>query len=296
MITFRDLIHGFETLSLRGVPVIAHASFKSLGAVQGGPRAVLDALITTTGALMMPAFTYETMVYPPLGPDRNGVDYKAEHARRAGATSLLPVYFRADLPVDREIGSLPELLRRRPEARRSLHPILSFVGVNAEQALAYQSMENPLGPIGALAERGGYVLLIGVSQRANTSVHYAEKLAGRPQFLRWAATPRRVVRCPNFPGDSFGFDELAPRLKPYTRAVAIGNARMEAIPLQAMFNVVQTMIEKNPLALLCQRTDCRRCKSVREMVGQTEETRSAAAGGTTRSAPQGFTQPGPTHR
>jgi len=293
MITFRDLVHGFDALSLRGAPVIAHASFKSLGAVQGGPRAALDALIESTGALVMPAFTYETMVYPPLGPDRNGVDYKAEHARRAGATGLQPVYFRADLPVDREIGCLPELLRRRPEARRSLHPILSFVGVNAEQALAYQSMENPFGPIGALAAQGGYVLLIGVSQRSNTSVHYAERLAGRPQFLRWAATPRRVVRCPNFPGDSFGFDELAPRLKPYTRAVAIGNARVEAIPLKAMFNVVQIMIEKNPLALLCQRTDCRRCKSVREMVGQTE---ASAAEGTTRTIQTGFTQPGSTRR
>lgn len=267
MVTFRELVHGFNTLSLHESPVIAHASFRALGAVQGGPRAALDALLASTGALMMPSFTYDTMVYPSQGPERNGVNYETEHARRAGATEPAPLYFRPEMPVDRELGILPEMLRRHPEARRSSHPVLSFTGVKVEFALAYQSMENPLAPIGALAGRNGWVVLIGVGQRANTSVHYAEKLANRPQFLRWAATPRRVVRCPNFPGDSFGFEEMAPRLKAYARTTIIGNARVEAIPLPAVIEIAQAMIKYNPLALLCQREECGCCNAVREMVG-----------------------------
>ena len=265
MITVRDLLHGFEALSLRGQPVIAHGSFKSLGAVQGGPNAVVNTLVASTGALMMPSFTYETMVFPPTGPDRNGLDYRAEHDLHSFDESA-PIYFKRDLPVDKEIGILPEMLRRHRQARRSLHPILSFTGVNVEFALERQSMESPLEPIGALAEQNGWVLLIGVDQRVNTSIHYAERLAGRPQFLRWAATSRRVVECPGFPGDSGGFQQIASQVRHRVNSVVIGDARVDAIPLQALLEAVQKVIKEDPLALLCQRDSCGRCNAVREAV------------------------------
>lgn len=266
MITVRDLLHGFEALSLRGGPVIAHGSFKSLGAVQGGPKAVIDALLASTSGVMMPSFTYETMVYPPTGPDRNGLDYRVEHERHHRNGDSAPTYFKRDLPVDKEIGVLPEMLRRHHHAKRSLHPILSFTGVNVDFALERQSMENPLAPIGALAERNGWILLIGVDQRVNTSIHYAEKRAGRPQFLRWAATPRRVVECPGFPGDSEGFGEIVPHIKHQVDSVTIGEARVEAIPLRFLLETAEGLIKQNPLALLCQRDSCGRCNSVRAMV------------------------------
>jgi aminoglycoside 3-N-acetyltransferase len=271
MITAQELEHGFETLSLRGQPVIAHASFKSLGPVQGGPQTVVDALLATTGGLMMPAFTYETLVYPRSGPDQNGLDYPSEHAwhnlvNEDGA----PVYFRADMPVDREIGVTAETLRRHPNAKRSLHPVLSFCGVNVDFALNRQSMENPLGPIGKLARRGGWVVLIGVGHEVNTSIHYAEKKAGRPRFTRWAATPRRVVECPNFPGDSFGFTGIEPHVHEEARSVVIGNAHVQALPLPYLIETAQRFIKENPLALLCQREFCGRCHTIRAMVGGTD--------------------------
>jgi aminoglycoside 3-N-acetyltransferase len=266
VITVRDLLHGFESLSLRGQPVIAHGSFKSLGHVQGGPKAVVNTLIASTGALMMPSFTYETMVYPPTGPEWNGLDYRAEHERHHLNGDSAPTYFKRDLPVDREIGVLPETLRRHHNAKRSLHPILSFTGVNVEFALERQSMESPLEPIGALAEQNGWVLLIGVDQRVNTSIHYAEKLAGRPQFLRWAATPRRVVECPSFPGDSDGFQQIASRVRHRVNSVVIGDARVDAIPLRFLLETVDGLIKEDPLALLCQRDSCGRCNAVREAV------------------------------
>lgn len=252
---------------MRGQPVIAHGSFKSLGRVLGGPKVVIDALLPTTGGLMMPAFTYETMVYPLCGPDHNGMDYQFEHEKRKRGEAPAPVYFKPELPVDREIGILPEMLRRHHNAKRSLHPILSFTGVNVDFALERQSMEEPLAPIGALAEENGWVLLIGVNHRVNTSIHYAERLAGRPQFLRWAATPRRVVECRNFPGDSEGFQEIAPHLTHERNVVTIGEARVEAIPLRLLIETAEKLIKQHPLALLCQREDCGRCGAVRELVG-----------------------------
>lgn len=267
MITMRELLAGFESLPIRGQAVIAHASFKSLGRVQGGPKVVIDALARTCGALVMPAFTYRTMVTPLVGPPNNGLDYAAEEDnRRADASNLtydaLP--FRRGLPADEEMGILPEMLRRRPDAQRSLHPILSFAGVNAEHILARQTLYDPLAPIGALAEKNGWALLIGVDHTVNTSIHYAEKLAGRKQFVRWARLQKMIVQCPGFPGDSAGFDAIASHLENDVQIVTLGEARVQAVPLLPLFARVKLLLKTDPLALLCQRDTCARCRAVRE--------------------------------
>ena len=98
------------------------------------------------------------------------------------------------------MGILPETLRNHPSATRTAHPILSFAGINADFTLFTQTLYEPLAPIGALAELDGWVVLINVDHTVNTSIHYAEKLAGRRQFVRWALVGDRVVECPNFPG------------------------------------------------------------------------------------------------
>ncbi len=270
MITVRELLFGFESLPSRGQTVIAHASFKSLGKVQGGPRTVIDALIRSSSALVMPAFTYDTMTVPLVGPPNNGVDYQAEEALRQEKEKQKdytgPQPFDKNMPVDDEIGILAEMLRRHPAAKRSLHPILSFAGVNADFALDRQTIYDPFAPVGALAEKNGWVLLIGVDHCVNTSIHYAEKLAGRRQFVRWALTPKRVVECPNFPGDSAGFQAIAEELKNDTDFVTIGDVRAEAVSLNRLIDKVKQMIREDPLALLCQRKDCARCNAVRGSV------------------------------
>lgn len=268
MITVRELLVGFGALPIRGQAVIAHGSFKSLGEVQGGPRVVIDALVKTCGSLVMPTFTYQTMVTPLVGPPNNALDYAAEDANRkhASAGTLDAVPFRRDLPADEEMGILAETLRRHAAAKRSFHPILSFAGVNADFALDRQTIYDPFAPIGALAERNGWVVLMGVDHTVNTSIHYAEKLAGRRQFVRWALMRRRIVECRGFPGDSSGFQELARYLDNDVLLVTIGEARVQAIQLNRLFDRVRLLIKEDPLALLCQRDDCARCNAVRESI------------------------------
>ena len=269
MIGIRELLAGFESLPIRGRAVIAHGSFKSLGRVQGGPRVAIDALARTCEALVMPAFTYQTMVTPLIGPPNNAVDYASEEARRMredGNSTLDALPFRRVMPADEEMGILSETLRRRADAARSFHPILSFAGVNADFALDRQTLYDPLAPIGALAEKDGWVVLIGVDHSVNTSIHYAEKLAGRRQFTRWARLQRRIVECPNFPGDSAGFNDIARHLENDTAAVTIGEARVQAVPLNNLIDRVKLLLKVNPLALLCERNDCMRCNDVRRWV------------------------------
>jgi aminoglycoside 3-N-acetyltransferase len=127
-------------------------------------------------------------------------------------------------------------------------------------------MVNPLAPVFALEKFGGFVLLMGVDHTVNTSIHYAEKLAGRRQFVRWALTPEGIVECPGFPGCSAGFQAIAPDLEKDTRQVTIAEAKVQALPLKSLFRAVMARIRLDPLALLCGQQDCERCNQIRSLV------------------------------
>lgn len=260
MVTYRDLVAGFRRLGLReNSHVIAHASLSAFGEVIGGAETVVGALVGTFESVVMPAFTLRTMVTPPVGPEANALAYGGDFERNE-----LAEFYRPALPADRAMGVVAESLRLHPEASRSHHPILSFAGVNAQSALEAQTLEEPLGLVGAMAEADGDVLLLGVDHRANASLHYAERLAGRRQFTRWALTPSGVVECPNVPGCADGFNAIAPRLAGIRRQVTIGAASVQALPLRDLLHLAVGWIREEPHALLCQRPNCQRCRAVRE--------------------------------
>src|SRR5512143_249172 len=177
-ITFTDLRTALFKLGLSHTPVIAHASLRSFGEVVGGADAVLRAVLDSVWALLMPTFTYTTMITPEVGPPNNGIAYGTETDLNRMAEP-----FRRDMSADKQMGIIPETLRRHARAKRTAHPIQSFSGIYAEKFLAAQKLRDPLGPIAALAEADGWVLLLGVDHTVNTSIHYADKLAGRRTFV-----------------------------------------------------------------------------------------------------------------
>ncbi|MBI5351858.1 MAG: AAC(3) family N-acetyltransferase [Chloroflexi bacterium] len=257
-VSLSDLKTGLAKLGLTKHLVIAHASLKAFGHIDGGAETMLNALLDSTRGIIMPTFTYKTMLNPEVGPLKNGMIYGSEIDLNKMAEP-----FQADMPADKTMGSLPETLRRHLKAKRSSHPIQSFAGIRADAVINSQRLYDPLAPIGMLAEQDGWVLLLGVDHTVNTSIHYAEKLAGRLQFIRWALTQDRVVECPGFPGDSSGFNAIEPDVEKYTRRVQIGTALVQAVHLKSLIKVVVEQIQANPFALLCQRPDCERCNAVR---------------------------------
>lgn len=260
MLTFRDLITGFRKLEIDpSNPIIAHASLSAFGNVQGGAGTLLGAILATASSVIMPAFTYKTMVVPQTGPENNALDYRKRHA-----LNRMAVFFDLELPADRLMGVLAECLRRHPKSLRSRHPILSFSGNNAQRALDAQTYAEPLAPIGVLMEEQGWVVLLGVNHTSNTSIHFAERLAGRRQFTRWALTPHGVRECPGFPGCSDGFQAIVPKLEGINRRVQIGAAQVEAVPLAPLIEIVREWIAADPLALLCSNEFCQRCSASRK--------------------------------
>jgi aminoglycoside 3-N-acetyltransferase len=261
-VTFRDFVTGFRKLEIdRLNPVIVHASLSAFGELHGGTDSIIGALCSSFETVVMPAFTYKTMITPEMGPPENGMSYGS--GRDANRMAEI---FQPDMPVDIMMGILPEVVRVHPKAKRSSHPILSFVGINAGKILDTQAIKEPLAPIQALSEAQGWVLLLGVDHKANTSIHYGEQLAGRKQFIRWALTPKGVIPCHKFPGCSTGFNAISPYLDEAIRRIEIGEAVIQAIPVQNLLDSVINLLKDDPLALLCSQPDCARCTAVRESV------------------------------
>jgi aminoglycoside 3-N-acetyltransferase len=294
-ISYRDIVRGLRALGLTGESkVIVHSALSSMGRVRGGAAAVLGALLHVCDTIVLPAFTYQSMVWPLVGPPNNGVDYDDPQLPRANSKAE---YFHPNLPVHRDVGSIPEWLRRHRRGLRSGHAVLSFVaaGRHAREALASQTLDHPLAPIEWLQHQDGDVVLLGVGHQRNTSIHLAERLAQRTQFLRWAIASDssdgqtqvavrpidrhkmmhwieahghadgvvRALELPNFPGCSEGFDAVEAEIKHATTQVTIGNAIVQRVRLALLIPIVVGWITEEPLALLCERPDCARCQAVR---------------------------------
>ncbi|MCH7664116.1 MAG: AAC(3) family N-acetyltransferase [Chloroflexi bacterium] len=265
---YRDLVTALRKLDLDGSrPAIVHTSLSAFGQITGGVQAVLGALFEHFESLIVPTFTYKTMLVPAVGPPNNAIEY----GQRLDANAMAEM-FSPGLPADRLIGIIPETLRRSPRAQRTGHPILSFAGINATEILCAQTFGEPFMPIAELIKRDGWALLMGVDQTANTSIHWAERLAGRKTFLRWALTKELVRECAHFPPCSDGFNALKSMLAPIERRTRVGTAAVSAYPVKALVRIAQTQIEKDPLALLCTRSGCPRCDAVRKKVAQSQVT------------------------
>lgn len=162
-ITREQIALGLRDLGLEdGASVLVHSSLRSFGYVTGGASAVIDALrdaVGPSGHVIVPTLTgtrHDGPEQPPIFNVRN-----------------TPCW----------TGRIPSTMLALPDAKRSLHPTHSVAGLGPsilELEAGHEDCVTPCGPGSAyvrLADRGGYILLIGVGQESNTTIHTAEELS-----------------------------------------------------------------------------------------------------------------------
>jgi len=152
--------------------VLVHAGLRSVGAILGGPDALIDALRDSVG----PGGTI--LGYCDWNYDDREL---TDPALRVHVPPFDPARSRAT----RDNGAFPELLRTTPGARRSGNPGASFaaLGGKADWFTADQAMDYGYGtasPLGKLVVAGGKVLMLGAPLDTMTLLHHAEHLADIP--------------------------------------------------------------------------------------------------------------------
>jgi aminoglycoside 3-N-acetyltransferase len=178
-----------ETLSIdlralgleAGITVLVHSSLSSLGWVNGGPVAVVQALIdviTPEGTIVMPT---QSGISDPAGWQNPPVPESWWQVIR----DTMPAYDSRTTPT-RGMGQIVDTFRRFPGVMRSAHPSVSFAawGRHAHQIIEHHSLDYGLGeesPLRRIYDLDGWVLLLGVGYGNNTSFHLAEyRVPGMP--------------------------------------------------------------------------------------------------------------------
>lgn len=255
-----------------GMTVLAHTSLRAIGTIEGGGETLLGALqevVGPQGTVMVPTFTPDRVDPtewrdPPTEPD------ELERLRM-----LMPPFDAQTSPADRNcVGVFPEIVRRHPGACRSDHPVVSFAAVGKEAGFLAERapFHYPLGsdgPLARLHQLDGLVLLIGSTNRANSSLHLAEVWASAPYIHRSALVnmaPDTRLLMRGSPECSDGFDRIEPLLR-HSRLLRegyIGNARSQLMRQRGVVSMAIAMLQGDGSALLCRRPDCRWCNAARK--------------------------------
>jgi len=244
-----NMISGFRDLGLKnGDIVLVHSSLKSFGYVEGGADTVIDALLESVGdegTIMVP-----TLRGKPTDSKENPPVFDVRHT---------PCW----------TGRIPETFRLRKEAIRSLHPTHSVAAIGAKKIILTEGNENSKSPCdenspyykNALLK--GYIMLIGVDQESNTSIHSCEEIAGVPYHLQKEITEAYVIGYKgeriavknrlhdwNKPPTDFNKLDRIFYEKGIMRIGKIGNSIIRLIEADKMFEITIELLRRQPYFLV----------------------------------------------
>jgi aminoglycoside 3-N-acetyltransferase len=139
-----------------GGVLLVHTAFSKVKPVEGGPAGLISALRTSLGpdgTLVMPSMSYDD-----------------DH-----------IFDKTKSPCP-EMGIVADTFWRLPGVLRSdNNHAFAAVGPLAEEITSAHPVDRPHGldsPVGRVYKLNGQVLLLGVEQDSNTTIHLAENLAG----------------------------------------------------------------------------------------------------------------------
>jgi len=266
----KDIADALKRLGLSaGDHLYVHSSLSSMGFVVGGAPTVVEAVLDVIGphgTFMVPTFTFSS-------------------------TRVFDV-----LRSPSKTGAITEAVRTHPRAVRSWHPTHApcAIGPLAEWLVADHLLYGPLDigcPEDRMAKVGGWVLLLGVDHRVNSTVHVGEAYAGaaarrvrlsplnpaRPTVI----TPegeRLEVCLTSMPGCSGGFGALEAPMREagLIRDGMVGSARCQLMRGQDIIDRTVALLRSNPYALACGHPACTTCAPARTIIGAQAKRWNAA--------------------
>jgi aminoglycoside 3-N-acetyltransferase len=238
-------------------------SFKAVGAVEGGAGGFIDALLEALG----PAGTIMANTYTEhfgLSRIKTGrVDYVFDYRTTPCNTGLIP-----------------EMIRQRPDALRSRHPVTSVaaIGCMARYLTEGHGVDAPAySPYSRLAEINGKYLSIGIGKRLVGFRHEAQYRAGLlgvvPKKLGVnyldddGVTRLFINREP--PGCVTTLGRLVDHLESVglVRKGKLGLATTLLVPVQeGLFEMTQ-LLKARPEINLCDRVGCLWCRELERRMG-----------------------------
>jgi aminoglycoside N3'-acetyltransferase len=233
-------------------------SFKSIGFVTGGPEKLIDALLETVGpegTIMMNTFTE---FFYPTEVDLKMVDYVFD----VESTSV-------------NTGIIPETFRKRNDAVRSRHPIVSVAAIGRMAEFLTEDHDETADaylPFSKISEINGKYLAIGINDRLVGIRHQAQHLAGLLDVVPW----RRCVRYKARDGeikiftfkDRGGCVKRLPELVSHLRTIGlvkddkIGMANAVLVPAKKSLAVMAELLTQNPSINLCDSVWCLWCREL----------------------------------
>jgi len=246
----------------KGDMVYVHTSLRAIGTIDGGADTLIDALKNVLGPDGTIAVPTHTLSFVGLG--------KPPHTSDTASV----------------LGAFPEIFRKRAEALRSGHASHSTaaIGKHAKTLTENHAPCNALGknsPLYRLWQTDGKILLLGVTHKANTSIHLAESLAKMPYVrLHYDASWGEAVHelLPDgtvkehvqieFPACSGMFNKLQAPLeaKGQCSVGQVGNATSYLMRSQDLITKAIELLEEDNFTLLCDDDNCPACPARKEFL------------------------------
>lgn len=254
-----DLIKDLKEIGIReGDHVALGISFKSLGAIEGGPKAFLSALMKVlgvSGTIMIPAYTH--LFHLDL-INRGRVNYVFDYQATPVTT-----------------GVVAETLRTMDGAVRSRHPTNSIVayGKMADFLTEGHDENSPAySPYSLLARMGGKILCVGIGDKIVGLRHEAQYLAGLLSVVPFKVGVKYKDRSGEIKvfirEDKGGCVKRLPELvndlreRGIVKAGKIGKASSVLMPVRESLYIMTKILKEHPERNLCDDISCLWCREI----------------------------------
>ena len=262
----REVEGALRELGIERRPIEVHVSVRSFGRLEDGPATIVDGVLaagsTVLAATMAPDL-FGIAAPPDDRPSRNGIDYSTQASIAGDAQREEPIgaFHPARTEVSEWLGAFSAHVAARPDRIRCRYASGEFsaVGPLASRLIGAETDADVFGPLRALVEENGAVVLMGVGLTRMTLLHLAEVEAGRRPFIRWGrGRDGRAVRvraglC------SEGFESLAPTLASVERRLLVGASQWRVFPAREALELAADAIRTNSSITHCPNPECIEC-------------------------------------